>query len=205
MSGPVSILGLRSNVRATTLASLAGKVVNILTNGAEGCDVDITRSGNGFGNPFALQHERDRIKMVRGHRIWLLTQGALILRARKELTGKVLGCVCAPKPCHGDNLLWLCGLTPEQLLREIMENSETGRSRSIMGMPPEIDWMSILCKLGWEDRSPRILFSYLATAGLLERGEALAVINHWQKQAPHWAGADKLRESIVAILDEIGA
>lgn len=36
---------------------------------------------------------------------WLLSQPDLLVLAKKELKGKVLGCFCKPLPCHGDILL----------------------------------------------------------------------------------------------------
>lgn len=38
---------------------------------------------------------------------WIRTQPDL-LAALPELAGKVLGCWCAPKSCHGDVLIRLC-------------------------------------------------------------------------------------------------
>jgi len=38
---------------------------------------------------------------------WLLTQPELLAAVKTELRGKVLGCWCAPKKCHGDVLLRL--------------------------------------------------------------------------------------------------
>jgi hypothetical protein len=181
-----------------------GKVVNVSTCGPEGYDVDITSAGDGFGSPFALQSEKQRVPVVRAHRVWLLTQPALMLRVRKELTGKVLGCVCAPKQCHGDNYLWLCGLTPQQLLAEIRDNAESGRSRSVMGIGEDIDWHSIMCKLSCDDRSPRILMGKLVSLGMLDRDEVMSVLACWQRRSPHWPGGDKMRESMLKIVEEIG-
>ena len=39
---------------------------------------------------------------------WLLSQPDLVARAKKELTGKILGCYCKPKACHGDVLVKVC-------------------------------------------------------------------------------------------------
>lgn len=69
-------------------------------------DVYIGRPGP-WGNPFTLKHAHDdeeRRDCVTKYEAWLITQPALIARAKRELKGKVLGCYCAPKLCHGDVL-----------------------------------------------------------------------------------------------------
>jgi Domain of unknown function (DUF4326) len=57
-----------------------------------------------FGNPFVIGRDGDRGTVIRKYRAWLLAQPALVERVRRELAGKVLGCWCAPLPCHGDVL-----------------------------------------------------------------------------------------------------
>jgi hypothetical protein len=42
---------------------------------------------------------------IKAYRDWLLQKPILIAAAKEELRGKILGCWCAPKPCHGDVLL----------------------------------------------------------------------------------------------------
>ena len=57
-----------------------------------------------FGNPFVIGRDGDRTAVILRYRTWLLAQPALVERVRRELAGKVLGCWCAPLPCHGDVL-----------------------------------------------------------------------------------------------------
>lgn len=57
-----------------------------------------------WGNPFHLSREADRARVIAQYRAWLLAQPELVAAARQELRGKVLGCWCAPKPCHADVL-----------------------------------------------------------------------------------------------------
>ena len=57
-----------------------------------------------FGNPFVIGRDGDRAAVIQKYRAWLLAQPALVERVRRELAGKVLGCWCAPLPCHGDVL-----------------------------------------------------------------------------------------------------
>jgi hypothetical protein len=45
-----------------------------------------------------------REEVVEKYAEWLLEQPELVAKAREELKGKVLGCWCAPKLCHGDIL-----------------------------------------------------------------------------------------------------
>ena len=66
-------------------------------------DVYIGRPSK-WGNPFKLRHEDDRPAVLEQYRAWLMKQPALIEAAKRELRGKVLGCWCAPKACHGDVL-----------------------------------------------------------------------------------------------------
>lgn len=56
-----------------------------------------------WGNPFPLERESERLAVYYKYKEWLLTQPEL-LRQIPSLRGKVLGCWCAPKLCHG-NLL----------------------------------------------------------------------------------------------------
>jgi len=75
-------------------------------------DVYIGRPSK-WGNPFShLDGTRATFKVatraeaIEKYRRWLLDNVEL-MAALPELRGKVLGCWCAPKPCHGDVLLEL--------------------------------------------------------------------------------------------------
>lgn len=65
-------------------------------------DVYIGRPSK-WGNPFTIGRDGDRETVIRKYREWLLEQPSLV-KSLPELRGKVLGCWCAPKPCHGDVL-----------------------------------------------------------------------------------------------------
>lgn len=64
-----------------------------------------------WGNPFShkagtlaefrVATREEAIERFRG---WFLAQPDLVERCKKELRGKVLGCWCKPKACHGDIL-----------------------------------------------------------------------------------------------------
>src|SRR2546423_7678300 len=63
-----------------------------------------------YGNTFVLHDVDDtegRVQVVRNYERWLLApeQRELVAKVKNELPGKVLGCWCKPKICHGDVLL----------------------------------------------------------------------------------------------------
>ncbi|MBK1789009.1 DUF4326 domain-containing protein [Prauserella cavernicola] len=59
-----------------------------------------------FANPFVKEAKIDREAMVRHYRSYLEDQPELLRRLRDgELSGRALGCWCAPAPCHADVLL----------------------------------------------------------------------------------------------------
>ncbi len=69
-------------------------------------DVLIARPSK-WGNPFTVA-EYGRGACIELYREWLYKQivdGAIIEDEILELDGKVLGCWCHPKPCHGDVLI----------------------------------------------------------------------------------------------------
>lgn len=66
-------------------------------------DVYIGRPSK-WGNPFAMKSEQDRAGVIEKYTAYLdrkIEAGEL---DPTELAGKVLGCWCAPRPCHGDVL-----------------------------------------------------------------------------------------------------
>lgn len=71
-------------------------------------DVYIGRAGKGmdgyYGNPFRLEREEDRVAILRKYEEWFydrLERDSVFKARVHELKGKVLGCFCAPKLCHG--------------------------------------------------------------------------------------------------------
>lgn len=67
-------------------------------------DVYIGRPSK-WGNPFEIGKDGSRQEVIEKFAVWLMHQPKLVEDARKELRGKILGCWCAPKRCHGDILL----------------------------------------------------------------------------------------------------
>jgi len=75
-------------------------------------DVYIGRGGAAhiWGNPFSHLPQSaansdhvcvSRAEAIEKYEAWLLDQPDLVARAREELRGKVLGCWCSPRACHG--------------------------------------------------------------------------------------------------------
>lgn len=60
-----------------------------------------------WGNPIHLARDtlQERRRVIRAYAEYLLEHPALIEEARQTLKGKVLGCWCAPRICHGDVLV----------------------------------------------------------------------------------------------------
>lgn len=61
--------------------------------------------GSPHGNPFVIGRDGNRASVLAKYRIHLDEHPELVEQARKELTGRVLGCFCKPKACHGDILI----------------------------------------------------------------------------------------------------
>ncbi len=69
----------------------------------ESYDVYIGRPSM-WGNPFTIGKDGTREEVIRKFEEWIVRQDDLMKRAG-ELKGKILGCWCAPQPCHGDILM----------------------------------------------------------------------------------------------------
>lgn len=65
-------------------------------------DVYIGRPSK-WGNPFEIGKDGSRETVILKYWEWLLSSPSLMAEI-PELKGKVLGCWCAPRPCHGDIL-----------------------------------------------------------------------------------------------------
>lgn len=65
-------------------------------------DVYIGRPSK-WGNPFTVA-EHGRGTALELYAQWIRTQPDLLVAAKRELRGKVLGCWCKPRECHGDIL-----------------------------------------------------------------------------------------------------
>ena len=68
----------------------------------DACDVYIGRPSK-WGNPFSIGRDGNRAQVIEKYRDYLLSSP--LMQDLGELRGKVLGCWCYPKPCHGDVLI----------------------------------------------------------------------------------------------------
>jgi hypothetical protein len=75
----------------------------------EGFDEFIGRPSR-WSNPYHIGHDGSRDEVIDMYRDWLIRQ-PLLLRDVKMLRGKILGCECPPRRCHGDVLVQLTNLT----------------------------------------------------------------------------------------------
>lgn len=78
------------------------KVVNIYK---EPSDIYIGRRSK-WGNPFIIGKDGTREEVIEKYKNYILNKPEL-LKDLPELKGKVLGCFCKPKDCHGDILVEL--------------------------------------------------------------------------------------------------
>jgi hypothetical protein len=74
-------------------------------------DVYIGRPSK-WGNPFRIGVDGTREETLEKYHQWILEQEDL-LKDLPELQGKVLGCWCDPKPCHGNILAKLADVCLE--------------------------------------------------------------------------------------------
>jgi len=71
----------------------------------EPCEIFIGRPSK-WGNPFREDVHGTKAECVEQYRIWLMKpEQKWILDDILELDGKVLGCYCYPKKCHGNELI----------------------------------------------------------------------------------------------------
>ena len=71
----------------------------------EHSDVYIGRPSK-WGNPFSIGRDGTREEVVAKYEKWIRGKTDL-MNSLHELKGKVLGCWCSPKLCHGDILIKL--------------------------------------------------------------------------------------------------
>ncbi len=68
----------------------------------ESYDVYIGR-GSKWGNPFIIGTDGSRDEVIAKYENYIMNKPELLADIH-ELKGKVLGCYCKPKTCHGDIL-----------------------------------------------------------------------------------------------------
>lgn len=78
-------------------------------------DVYIGR-GSKWGNPFRMRNESDRDKVCDDYEEWFYTTD--LPNHLHELRGKILGCYCKPKRCHGDFLVKITNQKYERVVKD---------------------------------------------------------------------------------------
>jgi transposase len=92
----------------TVVATLRGPHKNLVEwADAAGLYMRIDRRTD-WGNPFETPADGDRESVIANYERHYLPHKPSLLGRFSELSGKVLGCWCAPEPCHGDVLKALC-------------------------------------------------------------------------------------------------
>jgi len=67
-----------------------------------------------YGNLFREGVDGNRTEVIRLFEDWLLRQPELLEDVRTNLRGKILGCWCAPLPCHADVLARIANEDPDE-------------------------------------------------------------------------------------------
>lgn len=62
--------------------------------------------GSKWGNPYKIGIDGTRYEVIERYKYYIVTNQEL-LNSLHELRGKILGCYCKPKKCHGTILLEL--------------------------------------------------------------------------------------------------
>lgn len=81
------------------------KETKVVHHKKENYDIYIGRPSK-WGNPFTIGKDGTRKEIIEKYRKYILSNKEL-LGSLDELEGKVLGCWCKPKSCHGDVLVEL--------------------------------------------------------------------------------------------------
>lgn len=78
-------------------------VINIKTDTRDHKFYQYIGRGTVFGNPFYIGKNGTREEVIEKYKLWfqLQLQDAFFKAQVLKLKGKVLGCYCAPKACHG--------------------------------------------------------------------------------------------------------
>ena len=66
----------------------------------ESYDIYVGRPSK-WGNPFSIGKDGTREQVIEKYRSYLLRNDKL-MNCLGEVKGRILGCWCKPKPCHGD-------------------------------------------------------------------------------------------------------
>lgn len=93
---------LKSNPNAICVSNINVDRPLIAAARAAGLYVYVGKTSQ-WGSPFQVGWDGTAEEIIDKYRAWLKSQPKL-LADLPSLRGKVLGCYCAPRPCHGDVL-----------------------------------------------------------------------------------------------------
>jgi len=85
-------------------------------------DVYIGRPSK-WGNPFTVGIDGNRKEVIEKYREWIMQQPDL-LKDIHELKGKILGCWCTPRRCHGEVLAELANKEEDEIDEDDEENED---------------------------------------------------------------------------------
>jgi hypothetical protein len=83
-------------------------------------DIYIGR-GSIYGNPYKIGLDGTRNEVIKKYKDWIVSDRYIptiykpSIEEIKLLKGKILGCWCTPKACHGDVLIELANTIKEQI------------------------------------------------------------------------------------------
>lgn len=109
VQGPVwsaeeSAMKDRAEAGETVVASLRGEHKNLIRWAEQNSRYVRIDRRTPWGNPFELPQDGDRDTVIKNYAEHYLPHKPSLLNRLEELRGRVLGCWCAPEPCHGDVL-----------------------------------------------------------------------------------------------------
>ncbi len=96
---------LETDPNAVLVANLNTDRATIAAARRAGIYVYIGKTSS-WGSPFQVGWDGDLQEVIDKYRTWIEAQPDLVAQVA-SLRGKVLGCYCAPRPCHGDVLVEL--------------------------------------------------------------------------------------------------
>lgn len=122
----------------------------------EGYDVYIGRAGHGldgyFGNPFRLESELDRAKVLEQYRVWFyerIAKDPEFLRRVLLLADKRLGCFCKPLACHGDVIAHFLNVEWPKLQLAALHQRRVEHTCHAQGCNAHVKPELLMCRRHW--------------------------------------------------------
>jgi hypothetical protein len=86
-------------------------VVKITQAARPNYDVYVGRPST-WGNPFRSGRDGTRAEVIAKYEALVRSQPEFMARIKRDLKGKILGCYCAPLPCHANILATIANEEP---------------------------------------------------------------------------------------------